>query len=84
MRWMVSLVMIDGLAVARLPRVLELGNAADGATRIWQNLDYEQFEKLTRTSVAPFVVEQSSDLADGLKRVRPRVDARDCVEGRVR
>jgi len=67
---------IEGLAVAQLPRTLELGGNAESSLGIWQNLDYERFERISGLPVARFVVVQTSAAADGLRRDRPRLDAR--------
>ncbi|MGH6623987.1 MAG: SURF1 family protein, partial [Burkholderiaceae bacterium] len=69
-------VRIEGLAVALLPRTLELGGATDASLGIWQNLDYERFEKASGQTVARIVVQQTAGSADGLRRDRPRLDAR--------
>jgi surfeit locus 1 family protein len=69
-------VLIEGLAVAQLPRTLELGGATEPSLGIWQNLDYERFEKATGLPVARIVVQQTTNSADGLRRDRPRLDAR--------
>jgi cytochrome oxidase assembly protein ShyY1 len=69
-------VLIEGLAVAQLPRTLELGGATEPSLGIWQNLDYERFEKASGLPVARIVVQQTTNSADGLRRDRPRLDAR--------
>lgn len=68
-------VTIDGLAVARLPRSLELGEATEATLGLWQNLDYERFERAMGQSVARLVVQQTGGPSDGLRRDRPRLDA---------
>jgi surfeit locus 1 family protein len=66
---------IDGVAVARVPRVLELGEPSASLLGIWQNLDFEAYEKASGHKVARFVVQQTSDTGDGLRRVWLRPDA---------
>lgn len=70
-------VTLEGLALAEPPRLLELGTAPPpGALpAIWQNLDYERFEQASGRRVARFVVQQTSDSADGLARHWPRPSA---------
>jgi surfeit locus 1 family protein len=59
-----------GLAVAHVPRILELGE--DKSPRdlgsVWPNLDYRRFEQASGLKVADFVVQQTSDAGDGLAR----------------
>jgi cytochrome oxidase assembly protein ShyY1 len=66
---------IDGVAVARVPRVLELGEPSASPLGIWQNLDFEAYERASGHKVARFVVQQTSDTGDGLRRVWLRPDA---------
>lgn len=66
---------IQGIAVERVPRALELGTRETGLGGIWQNLDFEAFEQASGRKVARFVVQQTSDTGDGLKRNWPRPDA---------
>jgi surfeit locus 1 family protein len=66
---------LQGLAIAQVPRLLELGRA--GPTRlpgIVQNLDFDAIEKATGMSVLPLVVQQDSELEDGLTRRWARPD----------
>jgi cytochrome oxidase assembly protein ShyY1 len=64
---------IDGLAVAGMPRLLELGNEPERRIPgIWQNLDLDDFERLLGQRVARFVVRQTSESPDGLRRDRPQ------------
>ena len=71
-------VSIEGLAVPRPSAVFELGTAPKlEVPGIWQNLDYEAYERATKRSVARFVVRQSdsirgSDSADALRREWPQ------------
>ncbi len=69
-----GVIAITGLAVERVPRMLEL--AASPLPRlpgIWANLPYDEFERVAGLRVARFVVQQTSEGADGLRRtwVRP-------------
>lgn len=64
---------IEGLALARVPRLLALGGAADGPVPgIWQNLDLAAYERATQLPLAQVVVQQTSALDDGLARNWPR------------
>jgi surfeit locus 1 family protein len=68
-------VRVEGIAVPHVPRVLDLG-AHDGALGgIWQNLDFDAYERASGHTVARFVVQQTNDTGDGLRRVWPRPDA---------
>lgn len=68
-------VVIEGLAIARMPRLLELGGKQEQRIPgIWQNLDLETFERVHGRRVARFVVQQTNELADGLVRERARPD----------
>lgn len=63
-----GVVRIEGLAVERVPRVLELGVQEHRLGGIWQNLDYAAFEQAAGRPVARLVVQQANDTGDGLKR----------------
>lgn len=64
---------IEGLAVARVPRLLELASTATPALPgIWPNLDIEDYETAAGFAVARVVVQQTNDTADGLGRFWPR------------
>jgi surfeit locus 1 family protein len=66
-------VRVEGLALARLPRVLEPGPSVPGKVR--QNIDLAAFEKETGLGLQPIVIEQHSAAPDGLVRDWPRPDA---------
>jgi surfeit locus 1 family protein len=66
-------VRVEGLALARLPRVLEAGPGATGKLR--QNLDIAAFAKETGLRLEPVVIEQHSAAPDGLLREWPRPDS---------
>src|SRR5262245_12452006 len=66
-------VRVEGLALAHVAHVLELGRAAGGKVR--QNLDIGSFEKETGLRLQPIVIEQHSSAPDGLLREWPRPDA---------
>ena len=68
-------VVIEGIAVERVPRVLELGEFDAKLGVVWPNLDYDIFERASGRRVTRFVVEQTTDTADGLVRRWPRPDA---------
>ena len=69
-------VAIEGVALAQLPRLLQLG--AEPEPRrwplIWQNLEFESFERASGLRVARFVVQQTSRMDDGLVRDWPAPD----------
>jgi cytochrome oxidase assembly protein ShyY1 len=66
-------VVIEGLAVSRMPRLLELGGTQERRLPgIWQNLEFETFEQVHGRRVARFVVQQTSETPDGLVRDRAR------------
>ena len=68
-------VTIEGLAVPRPSRVLELGAPKPEVPGLWQNLDYDAYENATKRSVARFVVRQAgaarTEMTDGLRREWP-------------
>lgn len=69
-------VTVVGLAVAQTARVLQLGQnapAAGGGPAVWQNLDYEDFERASGLTVARWVVQQIDGADDGLLRNWPRL-----------
>jgi surfeit locus 1 family protein len=60
-------VQITGLAVVPSRRFLELStNVAEG--KLWQNLTLERYRRAFPISLQPVVIQQESDLADGLAR----------------
>jgi cytochrome oxidase assembly protein ShyY1 len=62
-------VSVEGLAVERVPRLLELAPAAAlPLPGIWPNLEFEDYERVAGVGVARLVVQQTSDSADGLRR----------------
>lgn len=66
--------LVEGMAVARVPRLLELAAPEPAALPgIWPNLEFEEYERVAGVQVARFVVQQTSDGGDGLRRtwVRP-------------
>ena len=64
-------VRIEGIALAGLPRVLGLQKDAG---KVRQNLDVERFGFETGLRLEPRVIEQHSDLPDGLARDWPAHD----------
>ncbi|MGZ8253994.1 MAG: SURF1 family protein [Burkholderiaceae bacterium] len=68
-------VQVEGVAVAHVPRVLELGALGGSLRGIWQNLDFDAYEQASGRKVARFVVQQTNDTGDGLRRVWQRPDA---------
>ena len=65
-------VRVEGLALARLPRVLL---AAQAGGKVRPTLDIDAFQDETGLRLQPFVIEQHSPAADGLVREWPRPDA---------
>jgi len=65
-------VRVEGIALARLPRALRLGEEAK--SRVRQNLDIAEFAAETGLALQPIVIEQRSDGGDGLLREWPRPD----------
>jgi len=63
---------VSGVALDRLPRALETGVAPEGAVR--QNVDIGAFAAATKLRLEPLVIEQHSELPDGLSREWPRPD----------
>lgn len=66
---------VEGIAVRHLPRALDLGERGGGLGGIWQNLDFDAYEQASGRKVARFVVQQTNDTGDGLRRAWPRPDA---------
>ena len=63
---------VDGIALERLPHALEAGPAPRG--RVRQNLDIAAFAAESGLQLAPLVIEQHSEIPDGLSREWPRPD----------
>lgn len=66
---------VEGIAVPHVPRTLDLGEHGGPLGGIWQNLDFEAYEKASGRKVARFVVQQTNDTGDGLRRAWARPDA---------
>lgn len=71
---------IEGIALRRLPQFLEPPAAAETcrpgpAPCVWQNLKVETFAAWAGIALAPVVIEQASDSADGLGRDWHRPEA---------
>lgn len=63
-------VTIQGLAVQRVPRLLELGEQpALRVPGIWPNLEPDDYRRVTGLAVPGFVVQQTSAATDKLRRV---------------
>lgn len=65
-------VVVEGVAVVPPAKVFALGDDAPG--RRWQHLRLERFAEWAKAPVQPFVVQQTSDVDDGLLRDWPRPD----------
>jgi surfeit locus 1 family protein len=63
---------VAGIVLDRLPHALETGVAPTGAVR--QNLDIGAYASETKLRLEPLVIEQHSELPDGLSREWPRPD----------
>jgi len=63
---------VSGVALDRLPRALETGVAPEGAVR--QHVDIGAFAAATKLRLETLVIEQHSELPDGLSREWPRPD----------
>ena len=71
-------VTIEGLAVEQTARVLQIGENApsrEGRPAVWQNLDFDAFERASGLAVARWVVQQTGGSEDGLLRNWPRLSA---------
>ncbi|CAN5506882.1 SURF1 family protein [soil metagenome] len=66
---------LEGMAVTRLGRALELGHVTHALGGIWSNFSAEEFERLSGLKLLPLVVEQTSDSGDGLIRRWPEPGA---------
>jgi surfeit locus 1 family protein len=66
-------VRIEGVALARLPQAMRIGE--ESKTRVRQNLDVTAYAAETGLKLRPTVIEQHSDSGDGLSRDWPRPDA---------
>ncbi|WP_343547440.1 SURF1 family protein [Ralstonia sp.] len=70
-------VQVEGMAVPHASRVFSLGSK-DGADevgqRLRQNIDLDAFSREIGVPLQPFVVQQQSDVEDGLLRDWPRAD----------
>jgi surfeit locus 1 family protein len=64
-------VRIEGIALERFPRILNLENSRD---RVRQSLDIDAYASETGLKLEPRVIEQHSDTGDGLARDWPRAD----------
>ena len=64
-------VLVEGLALPRIPHVLQAG---PDSGQVRQNVDLPSFEKETGLKLQPIVIEQHSPALDGLLREWPRPD----------
>jgi len=68
-----GIVAVEGTAIVPGSYIFELGeNTEDGM--VWQNLVLERYAKSSGLKLQPLVLQQTSELADGLERVWPRPD----------
>jgi surfeit locus 1 family protein len=68
-----GMVRLEGMAVDPQTRYFELADTVPQG-RVWQNLDFERYAAVTRLSLQPVLLLQTSDQADGLRREWPRPD----------
>jgi surfeit locus 1 family protein len=70
-------VTIEGLAVPHAARVLQIGENAPAGTGplVWQNFDFDAFERARGLAVPRWVVQQTGGADDGLLRRWPRLDS---------
>lgn len=68
-----GVVTLHGVAVDTQSRYLEL-KGAEPQGRLWQNLDFERYQREFGKSLQPVLIEQTSDTGDGLVRDWPRPD----------
>lgn len=66
-------VVVEGLALLRLPQALSAGTKESGIVR--QNLELVQYAAETRLPLQPLIIEQHNAAPDGLLREWPRPDA---------
>ncbi len=65
---------ISGVRLQRFPQALAPGDAVPQG-RVWQNVTLERFSAWSGLALESYVIEQNSDLDDGLVRDRPRAGA---------
>ena len=66
-------VKLEGVAVDPHTRYIELATTAPQG-RVWQNLDFERYERVTGLTLQPVLLLQTSGPADGLQRAWDRPD----------
>lgn len=66
-------VRVEGLAVEPQARYFEFAGAAP-AGRVWQNLDFERYALSSGLRLQPVLLQQTTELEDGLLRRWPRPD----------
>jgi len=66
-----GLVQVKGRLIPALPKLYELGESSAGQIR--QNLDITTYSRESGLPLAPFIVQQTEELADGLLRNWPPV-----------
>jgi surfeit locus 1 family protein len=66
-------VKLEGMAVDPHSRYLELAHTVPQG-RVWQNLDFTRYEAVTRLTLQPVLLLQTSKQDDGLRRSWPRPD----------
>lgn len=62
---------IEGVALAAIPQRLELADAGREG-RVWQNLSVARLRETTGLALQPILLEQRSDMGDGLSRDWPQ------------
>lgn len=67
-----GVVRVQGIALARLPRALEVSERPGGAVR--QNLEIAEYAREIGLALQPIVIQQANDTGDGLARDWPAPD----------
>jgi surfeit locus 1 family protein len=70
----VGKIKLEGMAVDPHTRYVELAPTAP-QERVWQNLDFARYARLTGLQLQPVLLLQTSSLADGLQRNWPQPDS---------
>lgn len=68
-----GVIKLRGIAVDTRSRYFEF-KGAEPQGRLWQNLDFERYQKAFGKPLQPILIEQTSDTGDGLVRDWPRPD----------
>lgn len=69
----IGVLSLRGVAIDTKSRYFEF-KGAEPEGRLWQNLDFDRYQREFGKSLQPIVIEQTSDTGDGLVREWPRPD----------